>query len=119
MELSLRMAEYFSHATKPHLLILKQKPKSTDTYLQSLICDLKKHLVPIENLKGANDIIEHAIQSTVIYVAERLLEQECLLLPAVKQKYSSIMSTLTCRQNQHVEDTITARWILSNLVVCL
>ena len=46
-----------------------------------------KHLVPIENLKGANDIIEHAMQSTAIYVAERLLEQECLLLPAVKDKY--------------------------------
>ena len=29
------------------------------------------------------------------------------------------MSTLTCRQNQHVEDTVTARWLLSNLVVCL
>ena len=78
-----------------------------------------KHLVPIENLKGANDIIEHAMQSTAIYVAEQLLEQECLLLPAVKEKYYSVMSTLTCRQNQHVEDTVTARWLLSNLVVCL
>ena len=49
---------------KAHLLILKQKPKGTDTNLHTLICDLKKHLLPIENLKGANDIIEHAMQST-------------------------------------------------------
>ena len=97
---------------KAHLLILKQKPKSTDPDLQLLITDLKQKLVGADN-----DIIEHTMQCTAIYVAERLLKQECLLLSSVKLKYSSIMSKITKQDN--VENKPTTQWLLSNLIVCL
>ena len=68
---------------------------------------LKKNLVSTEDV--ANDIINHAMQSTAIHVGELLLEQECVLLPTVKQVF---VSTVT-------EENVTSRWLLSNLAVHL
>lgn len=106
-----RMAKYVHHAIK--LLILKQKPKSTDADFQPLISDLKQQMM------DTNDSGERAMQTTAIYVAERLLKQECLLLPTVKQKYCSIISKMTQKENQPVQNKPTTQWLLSNLVVYL
>ena len=98
---------------KVQLLILKQKPKSTDADLQALISDLKQQMM------DTNDSGERAMQTTAIYVAERLLKQECLLLPTVKQKYCFIISKMTQKENQPVQNKPTTQWLLSNLVVYL
>ena len=97
---------------KAQLVILKQKPNSTDTDLQLLITTLKQKLVEADK-----DITEHTMQYTAIYVAEQLLKQECLLLSSVKQKYTSIMSTYT--QQDNTDNKPTTQWLLSNLIVYL
>ena len=100
-------------------MILKEGPISTDNDLHALINDLKSCVVPIQSLKSTDDIINRAMHSTAIHVGERLLQQECLLLPAVNQTFSSFVSEAAHAVNLHVEEKVTARWLLSNLVVYL
>lgn len=70
-------------------------------------------------MMDTNDSGELAMRTTAIHVAERLLKQECLLLPTVKQKYCSIISKMTHKENQPVQNKPTTQWLLSNLVVYL
>ena len=104
---------------KAQLVILKERVISTDSDLLSLISDLKTRVVPIETFKSADDVINRAMLNTAIHVGEKLLQQECLLLPSVNQIFSSLVSEVTHVSNLCVEENVTARWILSNLVISL
>ena len=104
------------------MLILKEAPKSTDTDLQSLICELKACLPPIEIIKCADDIVNRAMYSTAIYVGEGLLKQESFLLPSVHELFHAFAAEVAHMANLDFgesENLITASWLLSNLVVCL
>ena len=57
-----------------------------------------------------------------IYVAEKLLHKESLLLPAVHKTFSSIASDVARTTNVNMGENdilVTARWLLSNLIVYL
>ena len=72
------------------LVILKEDTVSTDDDLRSLISELKA------SIKSEDDILNQATYSTAVYVGERLLMQQCLLLPSVNETFSSFVSELAC-----------------------
>lgn len=63
--------------------------------------------------------INRAMHSTAVHVGEKLQQQECLLLLSVHQTFSFLVSEVAHASNLHVGVKVTARWLLSNLVVCL
>ena len=81
------------------MLILKEAPKSTDTDLQSLICELKACVPPIEIIKCADDIVNRAMYSTAIYVGEGLLQQESFLLPSVHEIFHAFAAEVAHMAN--------------------
>ena len=87
--------------------------------MQSLIQELKACLLSTGNLTNQDDVINHAVQSTTIYVGERLLKQECLLLLSVNQTFSSYVAKASHSSHLHAEEKVTARWLLSSLIVHL
>ena len=58
-------------------------PSSTDDDLLSIILNLKGSITLNEDLPCAEAVVNKAIYSTAVYVGERLIQQEALLLPAV------------------------------------
>ena len=50
-------------------------------------------------IKIKDDIVNKALHTLVIYVGEKLLNEESLLLPAVHQTFSSIVSDIACTVN--------------------
>ena len=55
---------------------------STDHDLVQLITKLTNEK-PVVNKGNQDDIVQRALHETVVYVAEAILKQEALLLPAV------------------------------------
>ena len=104
---------------KSHLVILKKQPPSCDTDLQLLINDIKASRQSLETLRNEDDVIKQALQDIAVYVAEKLLRQECLLLPSVMQVFSSLVSKTALESHLCVQEKVTARWLLSNLIVYL
>ena len=84
---------------KAHLLIIKEGPKSIDQDLIQLITDLKRGISSSDTIKIKVDIVVKALHTLVIYVGEKLLHEESLLLPAVHQTFSSIVSDIACTVN--------------------
>ena len=84
---------------KAHLLIIKEGPKSIDQDLIQLITDLKRGIPSSDTIKIKDDIVNKALHTLVIYVGEKLLHEESLLLPAVHQTFSSIVSDIACTVN--------------------
>ena len=77
---------------------------------------------PLEAVKTKADVIKQAMYNTAVYVAERLLQQESLLLPYVHRTFSATAADIALTANLDLgedEALVTARWILSNLVVYL
>ena len=77
---------------------------------------------PIEIIKCADDIVNRAMYSTAIYVGEGLLQQESFLLPSVHEIFHAFAAEVAHMANLDFgesENLVTARWLLSNLVVCL
>ena len=98
-ETILLVLEYVHHATKLTLLIIKEGPKSIDQDLIQLITDLKRGIPSSDTIKIKDDIVNKALHTLVIYVGEKLLHEESLLLPAVHQTFSSIVSDIACTVN--------------------
>ena len=86
---------------------------SSDSDLCSLIEELRA--CTTSSLTSQDDIINLVVQKTAIYVGERLLNQECLLLLSVKQTFSNFVSNASHSSQLPVEQNVTARWLLSNL----
>ena len=84
---------------KAHLLIIKEGPKSIDQDLIQLITDLKRGIPSSDTIKIKDDIVNKALHTLTIYVGEKLLHEESLLLPAVHQTFSSIVSDIACTVN--------------------
>ena len=84
---------------KAYLLIIKEGPKSIDQDLIQLITDLKRGISSSDTIKIKDDIVNKALHTLVIYVGEKLLHEESLLLPAVHQTFSSIVSDIACTVN--------------------
>ena len=84
---------------KAHLLIIKEGPKSIDQDLIQLIIDLKRGIPSSDKIKIKGDIVNKALHTLVIYVGEKLLHEESLLLPAVHQTFSNIVSDIACTVN--------------------
>lgn len=108
---------------KSHLQILKNNPTSTDDDLSTIILNLKS-LTDNANIECLNDVIDHAMQQTCIYVGEALLNDEAMLLPSVHtffhqqvQEISGVYNINTT--NTELESSVTPRWILSNLTNAL
>ena len=108
---------------RSHLQILKEAPVSTDSDLLALIDTLKGCVPAIEHVKNIDDIINKAMYTTAIHVGERLLQQESLLLPSVHETFCVHVSGISHAANidlgQDETGLVTARWIISNLVVTL
>ena len=104
---------------KSHLVILKKQPPSCDNDLQLLINDIKASRQSLETLRNEDDAIKQALQDIAVYVAEKLLRQECLLLPSVMQVFSSLVSKTALESHLCVQEKVTARWLLSDLIVYL
>jgi len=106
---------------KSHLQILKEAPVSTDRDLLALINNLKGCVQPIYMVKTIDDVINRAAYSTAIDVGEKLLQQESLLLPSVHRIFCAYTSEVSTAANLELEKVgfVTARWLLSNLVVTL
>ena len=51
-----------------------------------------------------------------MYVGEKLLKQECLLLLSVKQTFTSFVSKASHASHLVLEEKVTARWLLSTLI---
>ena len=63
---------------------------------------------------------QYPLTETTIHVANTILQQEATLLPTVYDFFSATLSE--CVATAHLtgeREVVTARWILSNLVVCL
>ena len=63
---------------------------------------------------------QYALAKTTIHVANTILQQKATLLPTVHDYFSASLSE--CVAIAHLmreREVVTARWILSNLVVCL
>ena len=107
---------------KAHLLIIREGPKSIDQDLIQLITDLKRGIPSSDTIKIKDDIVNKAMHTLAIYVGEKLLHEESLLLPAVHQTFSSTVSDIAHTVNVNMgenEILVTARWLLSNLIVYL
>ena len=105
---------------KSHLQILKKVPLSTDDDLLSIILNLKGSITLNEDLPCAEAVVNKAVYSTAVYVGERLIEQEALLLPAVYIIFTDFLSQFQTEVN--VESEVSeknARWLLSNLIIHL
>lgn len=101
---------------KSHLCIVRVKSKeSRDEDLIDLISELNSTTtVPV------TDIIQRAMHETSVYVAKTLLKQEALILPSVHEYFTLLVQQHVTRGNlQGGEEHVTARWILSNLIVTL
>ena len=107
---------------RSQLCMLKSfEGKSTDSDLSDVIIKLRACLLPVESLSSIPDVISRAMTQTSIFVAETILNQEALLLPAVHEYFSRAFSTYAVAANlqameEEKEGTVTASWILSNLV---
>ena len=105
---------------KSHLQILKKVPSSTDDDLLSIILNLKGSITLNEDLPCAEAVVNKAIYSTAVYVGERLIQQEALLLPVVYMIFTDFLSQFKTEAN--VESEVSeknARWLLSNLIIHL
>ena len=88
---------------KAHLLIIKEGPKSIDQDRIQLITDLKRGIPSSDTIKIKDDIVNKALHILAIYVGEKLLHEESLLLPAVHKTFSSIASDVACTTRGGVE----------------
>ncbi len=109
---------------KSQLHMLKgAKLVSTDGDLLDLISALKTSLPPIEKVGSVSDVINRAMAQASIHVAEILLQQEAILLPAVHTYFSArsteSMNAANLQFVGGVKEHVTTRWVLSNLVVSL
>ena len=107
---------------KSQLQILKDmdmSPESTDSDLSTLICRLQESCPKVSD---PTDIVDAAMHKTIIHVAEMLLEGECLLLPSIhaffNRSVEATSSVLRC-ESDDIINSITSRWILSNLTSAL
>ena len=69
-----------------------------------------------------DDIVNKALHILAIYVGEKLLHEESLLLPAVHKTFSIIASDVARTTNVNMgenEILVPARWLLSHLIVYL
>jgi hypothetical protein len=104
---------------KSHLHIMKHTPNlSTDSDLNELIMETKRTMVRLEDVKTADDAISRAMSLTTLQVGEAIMNQEGLLLPDIHNFFleklnDAPLPTLT------KEQSITARWVLSNLTTAL
>ena len=110
---------------KSQLQMLKEVhvPVSTDSDLMALMHTLRNALRPIEEVKDTEGNINRALHKTIIYVGERLLHQEALLLPSVHESFCGFAQESLLAANleldENVESLVTARWVLSNLTTKL
>ena len=88
---------------KSHLQILKKVPSSTDDDLLSIILNLKGSITLNEDLPCAEAVVNKAIYSTAVYVGERLIQQEALLLPAVYMIFTDFLSQFKTEANVESE----------------
>ena len=82
--------------------------------LKALINELKACIQSMDIIMDQDKIINQAIQNTAVYVGDRLL---CLLLPSVKQIFSSFVSEATCTSNLHIEGNAQVPTVSSQLHV--
>ena len=101
---------------KSHLQMLKEANRmSTNDDLLKLINSFEQSIIP--------DIVNRSLVPTTLYVAELLYRQEALLLPSVHNAFSHYAAETI--QAAHIEfgddvnQLVTARWLLSNLVSSL
>ena len=88
---------------KSHLQILKKVPSSTDDDLLSIILNLKSSITLNEDLPCAEAVVNKAIYSTAVYVGERLIQQEALLLPAVYMIFTDFLAQFKTEANVESE----------------
>ena len=88
---------------KSHLQILKKVALSTDDDLLSIILNLKGSITLNEDLPCAEAVVNKAVYSTAVYVGERLIEQEALLLPAVYIIFTDFLSQFQTEVNVESE----------------
>ena len=88
---------------KSHMQILKKVPSSTDDDLLSIILNLKGSITLNEDLPCAEAVVNKAIYSTAVYVGERLIQQEALLLPAVYMIFTDFLSQFKTEANVESE----------------
>ena len=69
-----------------HLQILRNMQYSTDSDLQAVIT-LKGSVSSSDHLHGTSDVMNRAMYITAIFVGERLLREESLLLPFLHVKF--------------------------------
>ena len=84
---------------KAHLLIIKEGPKSIHQDLIELITYLKRGIPSSDIIKIKYDIVNKALHTLALYVGEKLLHEESLLLPAMHQTFSSIVSDVARTAN--------------------
>ena len=78
-------------------------PSSTDDDLLSIILNLKGSITLNEDLPCAEAVVNKAIYSTAVYVGERLIQQEALLLPAVYMIFTDLLSQFKTEANVESE----------------
>ena len=109
---------------RSHLMILNEKPVSTDQDLQALINVLEQQL-PSSPVKSAEEANMRAMQHVTIHVAKELLKGRAMLLPRIHEEFvrhlKQVTSSLpvdTCSNTemQSTKSRQTSRWILSNLL---
>ena len=92
---------------------------STDHDLVQLITKLTNEK-PVVSKGNQNDVVERALHETVIYVAEAILKQGALLLPAIHGRFTKFVLDFSSGADlklgeAEAHELFTARWILSNL----
>ena len=92
----------------------------TDVGLMAVIDKLRGEVVPMEAVDNMQAVMSQAMTETCIHVADTILQQQAILLPAVHEYFSvKIRECVTATHLQGEQVQVTARWIRSNLVVNL
>ena len=103
---------------KFHLCILKEDAaESKDVDLIAIIDSLKGETLPLKAINNMPTAINQAMTESCIHVANTLLQQKALILPAVHQYFSEKIKVYATAANlEGKEEHVTAHWILRNLV---
>ena len=103
---------------KSQLHILKQtKNVSTDSDLKALITEARHTMLKLEDIKNDEDAIDRAMSMTTVRVGEAILVQQGLLLPDVHNYFLQQINASFSTSGK--ENSLSARWVLSNLTITL
>ena len=76
--------------------------------------------MPLEAIDSMQAAINRAMTETCFYVADTILQQKALLLPAVHEYFSAtVREYVVVAYLEGEQEHVTTQWILSNLVVSL